>query len=79
VALIDREISRFPYKERPHMPRSSTAPGRMDTRAGVPVRVAFRQCQKRRHPGWGHFRGSIARPMRSPVNASPTSSWTPAH
>src|SRR5438477_10029122 len=26
--LANREISRFPYKERPHMPRSATAPGR---------------------------------------------------
>src|SRR5436190_1546282 len=39
--LANREISRFPYKERPHMPRSATAPGRMGTRAGVPIRVAF--------------------------------------
>ena len=38
----DREISRFPYKERPHMPGSPTTPGRPGTRADAPVRVAFR-------------------------------------
>jgi hypothetical protein len=36
-------ISRFPHKERPHMPGSTTAPGRADTRNNVLVRVAFRQ------------------------------------
>jgi hypothetical protein len=32
--LAGREISRFPYRERPHMPSSSTTPGRTGTRAG---------------------------------------------
>ena len=38
-------------RERPHMPRSPTTPGRAGTRAGVPVRVAFRIDEQRRHPG----------------------------
>ena len=41
------------------------------------LRMAFFALKRDAAPG--HFRGSIARPMRSPVNASPTSSWTPAH
>ncbi len=36
------EISRFPRKERPHMPGSPTAPDRRGARAGAPRRVAFR-------------------------------------
>jgi hypothetical protein len=43
--LVDREISRFPYKERLHMPSSPTTPGRAGTRVGVPVRIAFRNTQ----------------------------------
>jgi hypothetical protein len=43
--LVDREISRFPYKERPHMPSSPTTPGRAGTRVGVPVRIAFRNAK----------------------------------
>src|SRR6202171_1471507 len=39
--LANHEISRFPYKERPHMPRSATTPGRSGTRVSVPFRVAF--------------------------------------
>jgi hypothetical protein len=33
--LVNREISRFPYKERPHMPSSPTTPGRAGTRDGL--------------------------------------------
>src|SRR5438034_9698796 len=44
---VDREISRFPRKERLHMPGSSTTPGRPGARDGAPVRVAFRA------PGFG--------------------------
>ena len=40
--LVDREISRFPCKERLHMPGSPTTPGRSGARDGAPVRVAFR-------------------------------------
>src|SRR5215203_4850500 len=36
------ETSRFPYKERPHMPGSWTTPGRAEARAIASVRVAFR-------------------------------------
>src|SRR5947199_4701418 len=39
---VDRETSRFPRKERLHMPGSSTTPGRPGARNGAPVRVAFR-------------------------------------
>jgi hypothetical protein len=39
LSLADHEISRFPNKERPHMPSSPTAPGRADTRVGVPVHI----------------------------------------
>ena len=42
LALVDREISRFPCKERPHMPGSPTTPGRPGARDIAPVRVAFR-------------------------------------
>ena len=53
--LVDREISRFPYKERPHMPSSPTTPGRTGTRVGVPVRVAFRNSLKASAPGMRSF------------------------
>src|SRR5271169_2210055 len=43
AALADHEISRFPSKERPHMPVSTTTPGRLGARAIAPIRVAFRQ------------------------------------
>ena len=70
--LVDRETSRFPYKERPHMPSSPTTPGRASTSVDVPVRVAFRNAKSVGD-------GSIAWPVRSPVNASLTPSRTPAH
>src|SRR5205814_4444662 len=44
--LVRREISRFPSKERPHMPGSTTTPGRPGTRAGAPIRVAFRDLKR---------------------------------
>jgi hypothetical protein len=40
--MADPEISRFPYKERLHMPGSPTTPGRTDTRACAPAHFAFR-------------------------------------
>ena len=43
AALADHEISRFPSKERPHMPVSTTTPGRLGARTIAPIRVAFRQ------------------------------------
>jgi hypothetical protein len=39
--LLRRGISRFPRNELPHMPVSSTTPGRPGTRAYAPVRIAF--------------------------------------
>src|SRR4029450_7108591 len=41
-SLYHREISRFPRKERLHMPGSSTTPGRSDLAMVRPKRVAFR-------------------------------------
>src|SRR5262245_25229082 len=41
--LIGRGASRFPCKERPHMPGSATTPGRLGTRDIAPIRFAFRQ------------------------------------
>jgi len=35
------KISRFPYKELPRMPGSSTTPGRPDARTSASGRVAF--------------------------------------
>src|SRR6266404_1699748 len=43
LALADHEISRFPSKERAHMPVSKTTPGRLGARVIAPIRVAFRQ------------------------------------
>jgi len=43
LALADHEISRFPSKERAHMPVSQTTPGRLGARVIAPSRVAFRQ------------------------------------
>src|SRR3979490_1869379 len=43
LALADHEISRFPSKERAHMPVSKTTPGCPGARVIAPVRVAFRQ------------------------------------
>src|SRR5271165_5641305 len=43
MRLIELEISRFPYKERPYMPGSQTTQGRSDTRANVSDHVAFHE------------------------------------
>ena len=42
LALADHEISRFPSKERAHMPVSKTTPGRLGARVVAPNRVAIR-------------------------------------
>jgi hypothetical protein len=42
AAPASHVISRFPFKERPHVPASQTTPGRPGARADAPVRVAFR-------------------------------------
>src|SRR4029077_10337262 len=46
ASLAGHETSRFPRKERPHMPGSPTTPGRPGTRARAPVRVAFRDLKR---------------------------------
>src|SRR5512144_2372241 len=40
---VRHEISRFPRKERPHMPGSATAQSRMSARNNAPNHIAFRQ------------------------------------
>jgi len=37
LSLAGQETSRFPYKERLHMPGSPTTPGRPGARAGAPI------------------------------------------
>jgi len=46
ASLAERETSRFPSKEHPHMPGSPTTPGRPGTRARAPIRVAFRDLKR---------------------------------
>jgi hypothetical protein len=43
MPVVGRGVSRFPRKELPHMPVSSTTPGRLGARNLAPIRVAFRQ------------------------------------
>src|SRR5579872_7001755 len=43
LRVIELEISRFPYKERPYMPGSQTTQSRVDTCDSVSTRVAFRE------------------------------------
>ena len=57
---VDRETSRFPHKERPHMPGSLTTPDRPGARDGASGRVAFRNIATASAPGIGNFRGSMA-------------------
>jgi len=45
-SLAGRETSRFPRKERLHMPGSPTTPGRSCARVGAPARVAFRVVER---------------------------------
>ena len=73
-----RGISRFPHKELPHMPGSSTTPGRPGARDDAPVRVAFRL---RNSVGTRDMNLSWLNgwPMRSPTDASPTTSRTATH
>src|ERR1700751_4764745 len=62
---VDREISRFPRKERLHMPGSLTTPGRLGARDDAPRRVAFHDLH-----GVGTQNRKLSRlngwPMRSP-------------
>ena len=41
LALADHEISRFPSKERTHVPVSKTTPGRLGARVIAPNHVDF--------------------------------------
>src|SRR4029077_4124722 len=75
---FDREISRFPRKERLHMPGSLTTPGRPGARAVAPECVAFHHMH-----GVGTQNRKLSRlngwPMRTPVNASQRPSRATAH
>ena len=72
------ETSRFPSKERLHMPGSLTTPGRPGARDDAPGCVAFRHLH-----GVGTQNRNLSRlngwPMRPPVNASPKPSRATAH
>src|ERR1700732_783688 len=74
----DREISRFPRKERLHTPGAITPPGRPGARADAPEYVAFHHMH-----GIGTQNRKLSRlngwPMRTPVNASPRPSRATAH
>src|SRR5580700_11544032 len=73
-----KRASRFPRKERLHMPGSLTTPGRPGARADAPEYVAFRHMH-----GVGTQNRKLSRlngwPMRTPVNASPRPSRATAH
>src|ERR1700752_2702844 len=75
---VDREISRFPRKERLLMPGSLTTPGRPGARDDAPGGVAFHHMH-----GVGTQNRKLSRlngwPMRTPVNASPRPSRATAH
>src|SRR5712691_8353352 len=75
---VDREISRFPRKERLHMPGSLTTPGRPNAGDDAPRRIAFHDMH-----GVGTQNRKLSRlngwPMRSPVNASLRPSRATAH
>ncbi|MCP1838697.1 hypothetical protein ACVIHI_008378 [Bradyrhizobium sp. USDA 4524] len=76
--VADPEISRFPYKELPCMPGSTTTPGWTGARVCALAHVAFRSLDSvdardntvSRLNGW---------PACSPTDASPTPSRRPAH
>src|SRR5258708_6327899 len=52
---VERETSRFPYKERPHMPGSPTTPDRPGTRDHVRRPSCLPSSEQRRHPGLNSF------------------------
>jgi hypothetical protein len=54
------EISRFPRKELPHMPGSSTTPGRTGARDNAPVHVALRDSEHVGTRDKSCLRGSVA-------------------
>jgi hypothetical protein len=55
--LAKPETSRFPHKERPHVPESQTTPGWTSTRDDAPVHVAFRDSD---HVGTQNFQAFAA-------------------
>jgi hypothetical protein len=73
-----KRASRFPRKERLHMPGSLTTSGRPGARAVAPEYVAFHHMH-----GVGTQNRKLSRlngwPMRTPVNASPRPSRATAH
>ena len=77
LGLADHEISRFPSKERAHMPVSKTTPGRLGARVIAPVRVAFRHRNDVGTQDEGTFAAPLAYAL--PVNASPIPSRVSAH
>jgi len=69
-ATGEPRTSRFSCEVFPYVPGSSTAQDPDASRACDAPSAAFRISLMRRHPGLSFFRGSIARPARTPVNAS---------
>src|SRR4051795_2254952 len=76
--LAKPEISRFPRNELPHMPGSSTTPGRAGARITLPS-VLPSMILNTSAPETILFSRLNGWPMRSPVNASPASSQMPPH
>jgi hypothetical protein len=77
MLLTDRETSRFPRKERPHMSVSATTPDRLGARDVASIRFAFRQRNNVSVREEGTF--AARWPVRSPVNASLMPSRAAAH
>ena len=76
--MADQKISRFPYKKLADMPGSSTTPGRPDARAAR-LNMSPSATQTASAPGISFLSRLNGWPVRSPADASPTSSRTPAH
>jgi hypothetical protein len=57
----NRRPPRFPCKEYPNIPSSSTARSRRFSRGNANRRVAFRPSARRRHFGFAAFRGCVTR------------------
>ena len=80
--LAEPKISRFPHKERPHMPGSPTTPGWASARDDAPVHFAFRDSD---HVGTRDYLAfaapwlAYALLYRRFTDASPTLSRVPAH
>ena len=70
AAAGEPRTSRFSCVVFPYVPGSSTAQDPNASRDGDAPSDAFRLFLQRRRPELSFFRGSIARPARTPVNAS---------